>query len=89
MNSSLKILISIAIKKIIERHERHERHEIAPLSIELLLQIKKELEVMIQEMNPDFYMPQYPRFILDWPDDEGFIEELINIAYQYGKIKKK
>jgi len=44
---------------------------------------------MIQEMNPDFYMPQYPRFILDWPDDEGFIEELINIAYQYGKIKKK
>ena len=89
MNSSLKILISIAIKKIIERHERHERHEIAPLSIELLLQIKKELEVMIQEMNPDFYMPQYPRSILDWPDDEGFIEELINIAYQYGKIKKK
>ncbi|MDU5455478.1 MAG: hypothetical protein E6095_18435 [Pseudescherichia vulneris] len=44
--------------------------------------------MMIQEMNPDFYMPQYPRFILDWPDDEGLIEELINIAYQYGKIKK-
>ncbi|WP_313104824.1 hypothetical protein [Pseudescherichia vulneris] len=89
MNPSLKMLISIAIEKIINAIERHELNEIAPLSIELFLQTKKELEVMIQEMNPDFYMPQYPRFILDWPDDEGFIEELINIAYQYGKIKKK
>jgi len=89
MSASLSELINIAIKKIIDAIDRHERNEIAPLSIKLLLQTKKELEVMIQEMNPDFYMPQYPRFILDWPDDEGLIEELINIAYQYGKIKKK
>ncbi len=89
MTPSLNILISIAIEKIIDAIERHERNEMAPLSIKLLLQTKKELEVMIQEMNPDFYMPQYPRFILDWPDDEGLVEELINIAYQYGKTKEK
>lgn len=89
MTPSLNILISIAIEKIIDAIERHGRNEMAPLSIKLLLQTKKELEVMIQEMNPDFYMPQYPRFILDWPGDEGLVEELINIVYQYGKTKEK
>lgn len=42
---------------------------------------------MIRIMNHDIYIPGYSRFILDWPDDEGLVEELVNIAYQYGKVK--
>jgi len=53
-----------------------------------LVKIKKELEEILRVMDPNFYMPGYSRYILDWPDDDGLIEELINVSYQYGKIKK-
>ncbi|MFY0403625.1 hypothetical protein V8Z79_03405 [Pantoea dispersa] len=52
------------------------------------MQVKKELEEMIKVMDPKDYMPGYPRFILDWPDEDGLIEELVDIAYQYEKIRK-
>lgn len=43
---------------------------------------------MKRVMDPKVYMPGYPRFILDWPDEDGLIDELINISYLYGKIRK-
>ncbi|UQY42791.1 hypothetical protein [Mixta hanseatica] len=89
MTSSLELSLSSALKKVIDAIGRHERNEAAPLSIQLLVQVKKELEEMIKVMNPNIYMPGYPRFILDWPDADGLIEELINVSYQYEKIRKK
>ncbi|MFS7241007.1 hypothetical protein AB6849_11895 [Serratia proteamaculans] len=88
MNNNIELSLRSVLKKVTDAIERHERNEMAPLSIQLLSQVKKELEEMIRIMNPDIYMPGYSRFILDWPDDEGLAEELVNIAYQYGKIKK-
>jgi len=88
MKSSFELLLSDAFKKVVDAIIRHERNEVAPLSIQVLIQVKKELEEMIRVMDPKVYMPGYPRFILDWPDDDGLIDELINLAYQYGKIRK-
>lgn len=88
MKSSFELLLNEAIKKIDDAINRHERSEIAPLSFQALKQVKKELEEMKKVMDPKMYMPGYPRFILDWPDEDGLIDELINISYLYGKIRK-
>ncbi|NTX79444.1 hypothetical protein FCL49_11095 [Serratia proteamaculans] len=86
MNNSIELSLRSALKKVTGAIERHERNEVVPLSIQLLSQVKKELEEMFRIMNPDIYMPGYSRFILDYHDDEGLAEELVNVAYQYGKI---
>jgi hypothetical protein len=88
MISSFEFLLRDALQKVIEAISRHERNETAPLSIQALMQVRKELEEMIKVMDPKGYMPGYPRFILDWPDEDGLIEELVDVAYQYGKIRK-
>lgn len=88
MMSSFDFLLNDALKKVVDTISRHERNEAAPLSIQVLLQIKKELEEMIRTMDQKIYTPGYPRFILDWPDEDGLIDELVNLAYKYGKIRK-
>ena len=87
MNDSFELLVNNALKRVVDSIKKHEKRSIAPLSIQLFNQVKNELEQMIRIMNPRVFMPNYPRFILDWPDEDGLIEELINIAYQYKKIK--
>ena len=87
MNDSFELLVNNTLKRVVDSIKKHENRIVAPLSIQLLTQVKKELEQMIIIMNPRVFMPNYPRFILDWPDEDGLIEELINIAYQYKKIK--
>jgi len=52
------------------------------------MQVKKELEEMIKVMDSKAYMPGYAHFILDWPDEDGLIEELVDVPYQYEKIRK-
>ncbi|MCJ7925695.1 MAG: hypothetical protein MUW55_07045 [Pantoea vagans] len=88
MKSSFELLLNEGTKKIDDAINRHERNEVAPLSFQALMQVKKELKEMKRVMDPKMYMPGYPRFILDWPDEDGLIDELINISYLYGKIRK-
>ncbi|MFG1175842.1 hypothetical protein AAFN90_20080 [Erwiniaceae bacterium CAU 1747] len=88
MMSSFKLLLNDALKKVADAISQHENNAAAPLSIQVLIQVKKELEEMIRVMDPNIYKPGYPRFILDWPDEDGLIDELVNLAYQYGKIRK-
>lgn len=88
MISSLELLLSDAIKKVVDAISRHERNEKAPLSIHALTQVKKELEEMIKVMNPKVYMPAYPRFIIDWPGEDVLIKELVHVAALYEKIRK-
>lgn len=88
MKSSFELLLNEGTKKIDDAINRHERNEVTPLSFQALMQVKKELEEMKRVMDPKMYMPGYPRFILDWPDEDELIAELINISYLYGKISK-
>lgn len=77
-----------ALEKVDDAVSRHERNEAAPLSIQALMNIKKELKEIIIVMDPRIYIPDYPLFILDWPDEDGLIDKLINISYLYGKLRK-
>ncbi len=87
MTSSFEISLRNTLKRVVDAINRHEKRQAAPLSLQILIQVKKELEEMIEVMNPKVYQPSYPRFILDWPDEEGLIDELINASYLYGKIR--
>ncbi len=88
MITSFEFLLKNVLKKVLDAICRHERNETAPLSVQALMQVKKELEEMIKVMDPKAYMPGYPHFILDWPDEDGLIEELVDVPYQYEKIRK-
>lgn len=88
VKSSFELILNEGIKKIDDAINWHERNKVAPLSLKVLMQVKKELEEMKRVMDPKIYMPAYLRFILDWPDEDGLIDELIHISYLYGKIRK-
>ena len=40
-------------------------------------------------LSPTWYVPTYPRFLMDWPDDTGLIEQLINVTHEFKMIKVK
>ncbi|WP_034912076.1 hypothetical protein [Erwinia sp. 9145] len=88
MISSFELLLNDALNKVADAINRHERNEKAPLSIQALAQVKKELEEMIRVMDPKVYMPGYPRFIIDWPGEDVLIKELVHVAALYEKIRK-
>lgn len=80
--------INNTLDKVIDAMNKYKYGEVAPLSPQVLIKVKTELEEKIKVMDPKIYMPGYPRFILDWPDDDGLLEALLNTAYQYGEIRK-
>ncbi|HCV65870.1 MAG TPA: hypothetical protein DGZ94_11485 [Serratia sp.] len=47
---NINLSLRSVLKKVTDAIERHERNEVAPLSIQLLSQVKKELEEMIRIM---------------------------------------
>lgn len=87
MNQSFEILLKGSLDKVNYAIWRHENGQAGPLSVHVLARVKRELEEMIKVMNPKNYAPTYPRYILDWPDEDGLIKELIDVAYLYQKIR--
>lgn len=55
----------------------------APLSPKLLGNVRAELERMLEAVQRRDYSPAYPRFIIDWPGDEEFVRDLVNLAYDF------
>jgi len=45
-------------------------------------------EEMIKIKEPKVYMPGYPLFIFYWPDEDGLLKVLVDVAYRYEKIRK-
>ncbi|MBS9439731.1 hypothetical protein EAE91_22065 [Photorhabdus noenieputensis] len=88
MKTSGKTFLIDALQLVQDTIELHQSGKNAPLSVSALTQVKKELEEMIRVMNPQVYKPSYPRFIMDWPDENGVISTLIDVAYFYQKIRK-
>lgn len=72
-----------AIKLVDEAIALHRTGAKAPLSPKLLKNVRVDLTRMLQTVRQRDYSPEYPRFVLDWPDDEEFVRELVNLAYDY------
>jgi hypothetical protein len=53
------------------------------LSIEVLQQVRQQLQRMFETLDAKEFSPSYGRFILDWPDEHGLIEELLVASQEY------
>ncbi|TDB42672.1 hypothetical protein [Photorhabdus khanii] len=85
MKTATEPFVADVLKLVLEAIELHKNGKPAPLSIDVLNKVRRELEEMIKVMDPKAYIPSYPRFISDWPDEFGLIEKLISVAYYYKK----
>lgn len=43
---------------------------------------------MQKALDPEVYIPMYPRFLLDSWDGYDFVDDLLKLAYEYGRIRK-
>ncbi len=81
-------LCSEALARVDEAIRCHHQGEPADLSIPLLQSVRRELQKMQQVLDPAVFSPSYGRFILDWPDEHGLVSFLLEVDYQYGRIKR-
>ena len=51
----------------------------------MLFNIKLELEKMLAVLNKSKYLPSYPRFLLDYPEND-LINFLLDVSYKYKKM---
>ena len=71
------------INSIDDAIEMHKSGGSAPLSPKILTQIKSEMQKMLDHIQTRAYAPSYPRFLIDWPGDEEFVQKMIQLAYDY------
>lgn len=87
MNSKLDQRIEAAIAAVDAAIAAHVASETAPLSLPVLRQVIDELKKMREYSAAQGFLPTYPRFIMDWPDDSGLVDLLVDVAYEYKKTK--
>jgi len=89
MSDDVKTMLVSVHEEVLRAMELHRNGDKAPLTPRILLNVKRELEDMMEAMNPNVYIPSYPRFILDWTDDEtGLVRQLLDACYKYEYIRK-
>ena len=83
MTGSIQERIDAAIARVDSASAAHHLGASAPLSPKLLTNLKAELTSMRNAVERRDHVPAYPRFLIDWPGDEQFVQEMINLAYDY------
>ncbi|MDU0459867.1 MAG: hypothetical protein RW306_14170 [Geobacteraceae bacterium] len=58
------------------------------LSPSVTQQLLIEIRNMQKALDPEVYIPMYPRFLLDSWDGYDFVDDLLKLAYEYGRIRK-
>lgn len=89
MTLEIDVLMNDALDKTRAAIELHKGGANAALSLPMLEKIYAELEKMRSVSDPKLFKPNYPRFLLDWPDNTGLKILLMNVAYKYGKMPSK
>lgn len=87
MNATIITKIDEAIVVVEKSIAAHKAGIQAPLSLTMLVRVQGELEKMRTYLSPTGYVPTYPRFVMDWPDDTGLVKQLMNVAYEYNRVK--
>jgi len=90
MSDNVKNMLMDAHEEVLRAIELHNNGDKAPLSPSMLKKVKRGLENMMHIMNPKFYVPGFPRFIMDWPeeDETGLVRKLLDVCYEYERIRK-
>jgi hypothetical protein len=85
MTETMQGRLAVAIARVDAALAAHGTRAVAPLSPKLLAQLRVELQSMSETVERRSFVPAYPRFLLDWPGDEEFVKEMIELAYEYDK----
>jgi len=90
MSDDVRNMLMDAHEEVLRAIELYKNGDKAPLSPSMLNRVKRGLENMIYIMNPKIYVPGYPRFIMDWPeeDETGLADKLIHVSCKYDRIRK-
>ncbi len=80
-------LIMVALEKVDKKIEDSRISKCADegLPMTMLFNIKLELEKMLAVLNKSKYLPSYPRFLLDYPEND-LINFLLDVSYKYKKM---
>ncbi|WP_160330614.1 hypothetical protein [Ventosimonas gracilis] len=86
----MKNMLMDAHGEVLRAIELHKNGDKAPLSPAILNNVKRELEDMMEAMDPKIYVPSYSRPIMDWPeeDETGIVKRLVHVSFDYDRIRK-
>lgn len=88
MNPPIDRRITDALGAVDAAIAAHTAGSDAPLSLTILARVRSELEKMREHTNSKRYLPTFPRFVMDWPDETGLVKLLVDVAYEYGRSKR-
>jgi len=90
MSDDVKNMLMDAYEEVLRAIELHKNGDKAPLSPAILNEVKRELENMMEAMDPKIYAPSYSRYIMDWPekDETGIVKRLVHVNCKYDRIRK-
>jgi hypothetical protein len=74
-------------KRLSSNNEEVKSEYSLPLSV--LQNLYIEVRSMKKTLDPDFYIPMYPRFLLDSWEGYELVDELLRLAYEYERIRKR
>ena len=66
-----------------EAVENHKAGKPEDLNLEVLANVRQELEKMAATLDSARYSPSYGRFLLDWPDEHGLVDYLLTAGQEY------
>ncbi len=72
-----------AIDSIDDAIQVHKSGGSAPLSLKILMQLKSDMQKMLDHIQARDYAPSYPRFLIDWPGDDEYVQKMVKLAYDY------
>ena len=78
-----------AIQRVDLAIAKHEKGEPEDLSVPLLAIVRRELESMREARDMGKFCPGYGRFILDWPDEHGLVDFLLEVEYEYKRQSRR
>ena len=76
-------LCSRALARVEQAIRNHEAGAPEDLSISVLQKVAAELRRMAETLDRSKYQPGYGRALLDWPDDHGLVEYLLDVSQKY------
>ena len=80
-------LCADAIERVDRAIDNHRKGEPEDLSITILAKVRLELVKMREALSPVIFQPSFGRFVLDWPDRHGLIQQLTQVSYEYGRLR--
>ena len=79
----VKGLCHRAIERVDLAIINHQKGNPEDLNIAILNRVRNDLLQMSKVLNKDCFQASYGRFLVDWPDEHGLVELLLQVFQNY------